>query len=148
MLKKRYPPELTADFESQTKTENVASGGDGDVLVAMHRETHGRRGDALAGMEMPEGCACAGVNCFERFCVVPEKDQAASGGHRASAGPPGTHLRIFPGRLGSGKVVRQQDLFARIAGTAFRTGCIVHVSRNEFFGSTNVNAAVFRSQKI
>src|SRR6266481_1831419 len=106
---------MNMDFDSQSKTENVTSRGDGDLLIPIRRETHGRGGDVLAGGEMPEGSARAGVNRFERFGVVPEKYQAASRGHCPGARSPGAHLRIFPGRLGGRKVIRQQYLFARVA---------------------------------
>src|SRR4029077_7963311 len=99
-------------------------------------------------MEMPEGSARASVDRFERLCVVSKKDQAASRGHRAAVGTPGTHLGIFPCQLGSGELIREEDFFARITGTAFRTGGIVHVSGNEFFGAAKINAAVFRRQEI
>src|SRR5437867_3331925 len=100
---------MKMDFDSQMKTENVTSRGDGDLLISIHRETHGRSGDVLAGREMPKGSARARVHRLERFGVVPEKNQAACRRHRARARSPGARLWIFPGWLGRGKVIRQQD---------------------------------------
>src|SRR5882757_10598915 len=100
---------MNLDFDSQTKTENVASRGDSDLLIPIHRETHGRGGDVLARREMPEGSSRGGVHRLERFGVVSKKNQAACRRHRARARSPGARLWIFPCRLGRGKVIRQQD---------------------------------------
>ena len=83
----------------QSKTKNVAARGNGDVLIAVDRITHGRGVNVLASVEMPERDARFSVDGFEGLAIVAKKNQAARGGHGAAAGLSVAHLWIGPGGL-------------------------------------------------
>src|SRR4029077_8647064 len=50
----------------QSKTKNVASRGDGDILFAIHRVGHRRSAQRLPGVKVPQRLAGVCINRFER----------------------------------------------------------------------------------
>src|SRR5258708_28780906 len=70
----------------QSKTENVAAGGDSHVLFRIHCIGHGRSCNVLTSVEMPERLAGLRVHGLEGLRVVAQKDQTAGGRHGAPGG--------------------------------------------------------------
>src|SRR5258705_11286640 len=70
----------------QSKTENVAAGGDSHVLFRIHRVGHGRSGDVLTRVEMPQRLAGLRVHRFEALGVIAEENQTGPGRHGAPGG--------------------------------------------------------------
>src|SRR6516164_3479388 len=83
----------------QGKTENVAAGGDGQVLLPVDAVAHRRSRNGLAGVEVPEWLAGSGVHGLKRLRVVCKKDQTAGGGHGAARGMAFAGLHVAPRRL-------------------------------------------------
>ena len=90
------------------EAENVAAGGDRDVLDAIDHVGHGRSMHGLSSIEVPEWTAGAGFNRFQRTGIVPEKYQPAGGGQRSSPGIAGADLGITPHCFSIGHGERHQ----------------------------------------
>src|SRR5437660_4945390 len=80
----------------QGKAENVASCGDGHILLTRDGVSHRRSAKVLPGVEMPEWLPGLRVYSFERAAVIAEKDQTCRGRHGAAGGMSVADLRIFP----------------------------------------------------
>src|SRR5215471_1596867 len=135
-------------FLRQSKTENIASGRDGNVLFAVHRIAHRRSMHRLARVEMPQWLACFCVNCFERLGVVAKKNEARGRRHGSGGRPAAAcRLQISPAKRGRIKIVGQKDLVTVLARRMARTGRVIGFSFLELLLAGKKNRAVFLRHK-
>ncbi len=71
-----HEPSFDSPLMGEGEADNVASGGDRDILRPVDRITHRRSMDGLAGVELPEGTAGSRCNCFKSSGIIREEQRS------------------------------------------------------------------------
>src|SRR5258705_3813308 len=132
----------------QSKTENVAAGGDSHVLFRIHPVGHGRSGNVLTRVEMPQRLAGLRVHRFESLRVIAEEDQAARGRHGASGGAALACLSVVPRGFIVVQREGQQDFLVVVPFAAMRACRIIRLARFEFLRLQKENVTGVQGHEI
>src|SRR5579871_1837537 len=101
---------------SRCKREDTLAGGDGDELLVVEHEGHGRSPLLLVGVKLPEGPAGGGVGRHKGAAVLAEEYQAARGREQTGRGGGGRgSLRKVPGDFAGLDVDRAHGFYERLS---------------------------------
>src|SRR6267154_282154 len=131
------------DFLGQGKTKDITSCGDGNVLLAVHRVTHGRSVKRLAGAEMPQGLAGFCFDRFEGFRVVAKEHETACGCHGSGGGPTAVRLRIAPANCCGIEVESQKSFLTALTERMAGAGAVIRFTFFEILRAGEENGAFF-----